>query len=149
MIVLETISLPLADLPIKSRVFYFNRSTPLAGTHLSLSRRAIVGQWNEELQPQPFLQWPCTYLNDAELSPVQAASSYRHSSSLEQAMGIEPTLSDWKSDVLTVIQRLHLAPDTGLEPAVDYSSITSFQDWLLTIRIIRHFYIKESFINKL
>lgn len=36
-------------------------------------------------------------------------------------MGVEPTSSDWKSDLLTVIRYLHMVEVTGFEPAASYS----------------------------
>lgn len=36
---------------------------------------------------------------------------------LEQVMGIEPTFSAWKADVLTIVRHLQMGGSEGVEPS--------------------------------
>ena len=38
---------------------------------------------------------------------------------MEQVKGIEPSSSDWKSDIIAIILHLRLARSIGLEPITD------------------------------
>ena len=41
---------------------------------------------------------------------------------MEQVTGLEPVSSDWKSEILTFIQYLHLVGSEGLEPPMAISN---------------------------
>ena len=60
-------------------------------------------------------------LNTLLYSPEYASSSYAYVSSLQilclyaqkQVMGLEPTYSAWKADVLAVVLHLHISGEKG------------------------------------